>query len=71
MKVLNIILKIVAVLAVIAGIVYVIITYGEKIVAWTKNLWFTCKEKFEGWFCKSSDEEVDALIVDEADFATE
>ena len=30
------ILKILAVLAAIAGIVYVIATYGDKIVAWAK-----------------------------------
>lgn len=32
------ILKILAVLAAIAGIVYVIATYGDKIVAWAKKL---------------------------------
>ena len=38
MKVFTTVLKIVAALAAIAGIVYVIATYGDKIVAWAKKL---------------------------------
>lgn len=38
MKVFTTVLKIVAALAVIAGIVYVVATYGDKIVAWAKKL---------------------------------
>ena len=38
MKTFNLIAKIVAALAAIAGIVYVVATYGDKIVAWAKNL---------------------------------
>jgi len=38
MKIANIILKVVAALAAIAGIVYVVATYGDKIVAWAKGL---------------------------------
>ena len=38
MKVFSIIMKIVAALAVVAGIVYVVATYGDKIVAWAKKL---------------------------------
>ena len=38
MKIASIILKIVAALAAIAGIVYVVATYGDKIVAWAKGL---------------------------------
>lgn len=38
MKVFGMIMKIVAALAVIAGIVYVAATYGDKIVAWAKKL---------------------------------
>ena len=38
MKAVKIVLEIVAALAAIAGIVYVIATYGDKIVAWAKNL---------------------------------
>lgn len=38
MKAFTIILKILAALAAIAGIVYVAATYGDKIVAWAKKL---------------------------------
>ena len=38
MKTFAIIAKILAALATIAGIVYVIATYGDKIVAWAKSL---------------------------------
>lgn len=38
MKVFRMIMKIAAALAVVAGIVYVVVTYGDKIVAWTKKL---------------------------------
>ena len=38
MKTFNLIAKIVAALAAIAGIVYVVATYGDKIVAWAKKL---------------------------------
>ena len=37
MKVFSTIMKIVAALAAVAGIIYVIATYGEKIVAWCKK----------------------------------
>lgn len=39
MKALNTILKIVAALAAVAGAIYVVATYGDKIVAWAKKLW--------------------------------
>ena len=38
MKVFGTIMKIVAALAVVAGIVYVVATYGDKIVAWAKKV---------------------------------
>ena len=38
MKITNKILKIVAAVAAVAGVVYVIATYGDKIVAWAKRL---------------------------------
>ena len=38
MKVFGMIMKIVAALAVVAGIVYIVATYGDKIVAWAKKL---------------------------------
>ena len=38
MKAFNVIVKLLAALAAIAGIVYVIATYGEQIVAWAKKI---------------------------------
>ena len=38
MKAVKIILEVLAALAAIAGVVYVIATYGDKIVAWAKRL---------------------------------
>lgn len=38
MKTFNVIAKVVAALAAVAGIVYVVATYGDKIVAWAKKL---------------------------------
>ena len=43
MKVFGFIMKIVAALAAIAGIIYVVATYGDKIVAWAQNLVSACK----------------------------
>lgn len=42
MKIVGTILKILAALAAIAGLVYVIATYGDKIVAWAKKLLGHC-----------------------------
>ena len=42
MKTLGTVLKIVAALAAIAGIIYVIATYGDKIVAWAKKMLSKC-----------------------------
>ena len=38
MKLFSAVLKILAALAAVAGVVYVVATYGDKIVAWAKNL---------------------------------
>lgn len=38
MKALNTIIKILTALATVAGIVYIIATYGEQIVAWAKKI---------------------------------
>lgn len=43
MKTAKVIMKVLAALAAIAGTVYVVATYGEKIVAWAKNLLGRCK----------------------------
>ncbi|MDO5401139.1 MAG: hypothetical protein Q4F17_09185 [Eubacteriales bacterium] len=38
MKTLNTIVKIITALAAVAGVVYVVATYGDRIVAWAKRL---------------------------------
>ena len=48
MKAFTIILKILAALAAIAGIVYIVATYGDKIVAWSKKMLGICKGCCEG-----------------------
>lgn len=80
MKVLNTVLKILAALAVVAGIVYVVATYGDKIVAWAKGLFNWCKEKCccccgDDCCCEASDVQTEVLTeedaapqADEADF---
>lgn len=42
MKIVGTILKVLTALAAVAGAVYVIATYGDKIVAWAKNLLSKC-----------------------------
>lgn len=42
MKVVNTIVKILTALAAVAGVVYVVATYGDKIVAWAKKLLTSC-----------------------------
>lgn len=53
MKTFNTILKILAVLAAIAGVIFVVATYGEKIVAWAKTL--LAKLRREDCFCCDED----------------
>ena len=70
MKTACIILKILAALAAVAGIVYVIATYGDKIVAWAKGL--LGKDSCEECECDEAVEEVEveeeAVEASEADF---
>lgn len=42
MKTLNAIVKVLAVLAAVAGVIYVIAAYGDKIVAWAKRVIGCC-----------------------------
>lgn len=55
-------LKVLAVLAAIAGVVFVIATYGERIVAWARNLlstvcWEDCTDEdyYEEDGCEDAD----------------
>ena len=51
MKTVNLIVKILAALAAITGIVYVIATYGDQIVAWAKKLLASCPCKCDAEDC--------------------
>lgn len=63
MKALNTILKILAALAAVAGAIYVIATYGDKIVAWAKKLWASLPQCTEAEF-------VPAPVAEEAPVET-
>ena len=66
MKTFNTILKVLAILAAIVGVVYVAATYGEKIVAWARGL----LKKFRGedFCCYDEDFFTDTVQAGEADF---
>ena len=63
MKPVNTIIKILTALAAVAGTVYIIATYGEKIVEWAKKVWAAMPK------CPSceEDEEIDVEFVTEAE----
>lgn len=48
MKVINALLNILTALVAVAGVVYLVATYGENIVAWAKKLAGKCSCKCEG-----------------------
>ena len=56
MKAFKIILKIVAALAIVAGIVYVVVAYGDKIVAWVKRMLGICECTCEECDCEGCEE---------------
>jgi len=64
MKTFNTILKVLAVLAAIAGVVFVVATYGDKIVAWARNL----LQRISNLRC-SRDVDIDDLAAMDTDFA--
>ena len=59
-------LKVLAVLAAIVGIVYVAAVYGERIVAWARNM----LKKFRGekFYCYDEDFCADAVEANDIDF---
>lgn len=72
MKVVGIILKIVAVLAAIGGIVFVVIKFGDKIVNWFKKLFGCCTCDGECECCaEDCFEEVTEEAVEAAEGAVE
>ena len=64
------VLKLLAALAAIVGTVYVVATYGEKIVAWAKKLLGCCEcecgECECGCDCKCEEEVAEEEVVEEA-----
>ena len=58
-------MKILTVLAAVVGAVYVVATYGDKIVQWAKNLLSSCP------FCKNDCEVVEEEFVAEEPAAEE
>lgn len=62
MKVFSVIAKIIAVLSAVIGAVYVLATYGDKIVAWCKNLIDSLPECS---FCDDDDDDIDEDEDDE------
>lgn len=75
MKAFGTVLKILAVLAAIAGIIYVIATYGDKMVAWARGL-LNRKKKPIFTYTTSYGEPVneagevgEAELAEDADFA--
>ena len=79
MKTVNVIIKVLAALAAIAGVVYVVATYGDKIVAWAKKL-LNCGECDiieEDIFVDEEPEvaeeveTVEEIVAEEADLAEE
>lgn len=64
MKTVSVIVKILAALAAVAGVVYIVATYGDKIVAWAKNL-LGCAP------CNGECEECECECFEEAEASTE
>lgn len=64
MKALGIILKIVTALAAIAGVVYVVATYGDKIVAWAKSMLgkFCCCECCDCCECEEDEAPAEEVV---------
>ena len=79
MKTVTIIIKVIAALAAIAGVVYVVATYGDKIVAWAKKLLGCCCDCCDcdcdcDCDCENVVEEAEAVeetVVEESDLAEE
>lgn len=77
MKTLKAVLKVLSALAAVAGAVYVVATYGDKIVAWAKQVWSkmpqcpSCEEAEEPAAEEAAAEEVPAEEAPAAEEAAE
>ncbi len=75
MKVFTKIMKVIATLAAIAGVIYILATYGDKIVAWAKSLMAKLDCCCFGCDCDCDcdcdcceDEAVEVIEADDKDF---
>ena len=71
MKAFGTVLKILAALAAIAGIIYVVATYGDKMVAWARNLMNRNKKPIFTYttsYGEPVDDVEDAELAADADF---
>lgn len=68
MKVFNKIVKVFLALAAVAGVIYVTAAYGERIVAWAKNLLTRLRGKFDDFYDEDFEEFYDEEEIDEEDF---
>ena len=68
MKTFSLIVKIMTALAAIAGVVYVVATYGDKIVAWAKKMLGcpACEETEEAPAVEEEVAQEEAPVVEEA-----
>ena len=69
MKIFCNVLKVLAALATVAGVVYVVATYGDKIVAWVKQLWNKVSCCGGSCCCEASEEISAEEIVEEVPVA--
>ncbi len=68
MKAFNVVVKVLVVLAAVAGAVYIAATYGDKIVAWAKRTLRSCKCRDCVTYADFADEtvgETEAFAADE------
>ncbi len=71
MKTFSLIMKILAALLAVAGVVYLVATYGDKIVAWFKKILQKAKPVYSNkrdFDCEYSDEIDDAEDMEEEEF---
>ena len=69
MKVFNRVVTVFLALAAVAGVIYVIVAYGERIMAWAKNLLARLRGKINYDYADEDfDEEFCDDVTDEEDF---
>lgn len=68
MKVFNKIVKVLLALAAIAGVIYVIAAYGERIVAWAKNLLARMRGEIDSFYEEDFEDEIYDEATTEEDF---